>query len=59
LGFGVGGLALCIAAGLAKGDSPWWSFLAVIGSLAALATGVSAYSEFSDLSNQANDLFSP
>jgi hypothetical protein len=57
LGFGAAGLATAIAALTVKGPpSPWYAIIAVIGSVAALGLGISAYNEFQDVQNDLADV---
>ena len=58
LGLGAAGLALGVAAMTTKGEdkTPWYAFVAVIGSLLALALGIDAYGEFQDASEELRNL---
>jgi hypothetical protein len=48
LGFGTAGAALSIVALTQEGETPWYAAVAIIASIAALALGISAYSDYSD-----------
>lgn len=55
LGLGAAGAALAIAAVTTKGETPWWAIVAVLASIAGIATGISAYNEFQDQTEQAQE----
>ena len=55
LGGGIASAALILAAVASPGKSRWWAALAVVACLLAVGTGVSAYNDFQDASDAANN----
>jgi hypothetical protein len=54
LGLGAAGLALAGVGYTVKGDPPWYSWIAVGVSVAALIQGISAYNDYHKVQNQIN-----
>jgi hypothetical protein len=55
LGAGIASGVLILAAVGSPGENRWWAALAVIACLLSIGSGVSAYNEFNDASDAAND----